>query len=302
MQNIPKKFESILNNLFENCPEFKVDKNEAIQSSLNYYRENQPQHALNEGDNIWILKPIALSRGRGIHVSNNLQEILHYIVSSNYEFIAQKYIENSLLIEGRRFDIRQWVMVTSFEPLEYYIYDDFYVRLCSAPYDPSDIANKFASLANNSIGKYNSENEVLFSGNMLSSSTLSSYLSSHSEGFSLEALSASLQSLVTSILCSTSQHIASRKSSVLSLGVDIMLDKNFKPYLIEVNVSPSMEQSTPVTAEIVKDYQQEQAKVMQMIAEGTYRTESSKMAGALRKVVVEGEKIKKRTFRNGGQI
>jgi tubulin monoglycylase TTLL3/8 len=110
---------------------------------------------LNNGKNLWIIKPSGLSRGRGIKVFSQLDEILHYIISSDCSFVAQKYIENSALILERRFDIRQWVVVTNFENLEFLFWDEFYVRLCSTPYSDKEehLKDSFRHLANNSINK-----------------------------------------------------------------------------------------------------------------------------------------------------
>ena len=73
--------------------------------------------------------------------------------------IVQKYIEKPLLLnhlnEIRKFDIRQWVLVTSFEPLQVYIFSQFYVRICGSKYDLSDIQDSYKHLTNFSIQKHN---------------------------------------------------------------------------------------------------------------------------------------------------
>ena len=57
--------------------------------------------------------------------------------------IVQKYIETPLLLthfnEPRKFDIRIWVLVTSFDPLKIYVFSDFYLRICGTKYDINDI-------------------------------------------------------------------------------------------------------------------------------------------------------------------
>lgn len=141
-----------------------------VEEAVSQMKSADPQTSLNQGSNLWIVKPCGLSRGRGIYISNNMIDILHYIVSSDCDFIVQKFIENAMLVRGRRFDIRQLVFVTSFDPLEVFAYDDFYVRICAKEYkdekaggDPSDL---FSALANNSISKNSSETKI-FHENMM---------------------------------------------------------------------------------------------------------------------------------------
>ena len=52
----------------------------------------------------------------------------------------------------RKFDIRQWVLITDFNPLTIWMYEESYVRFSAIDYDPKEISNKFIHLTNASIG------------------------------------------------------------------------------------------------------------------------------------------------------
>jgi len=74
--------------------------------------------------------------------------------------VISRYIENPLLINELKFDLRLYVLVTSFEPLKIYIYNEGLVRFASEPYQMSNIKNNaYAHLTNYSINK-KSENFV----------------------------------------------------------------------------------------------------------------------------------------------
>lgn len=128
---------------------------------------NQGQFGINSAPdaingNLWIVKPAAKSRGRGIATFADLPKLLKYVeAGSGYstQWIVQKYMENPLCIANRKFDLRQWVLVTSWNPLTLYFYDEFYARFSVEEYSTldSDLENSFVHLVNNSIGK-NSEN------------------------------------------------------------------------------------------------------------------------------------------------
>ena len=60
------------------------------------------QYSLNGKDNIWILKPAGLSRGRGICCISKYNEFLKFLKSNGNHFVAQKYIENPLIIHKRK--------------------------------------------------------------------------------------------------------------------------------------------------------------------------------------------------------
>jgi tubulin monoglycylase TTLL3/8 len=99
------------------------------------------------------VKPGYASRGRGIVVLSKYYDILKYIKEAKgRNWVIQKYIENPLIINKRKFDIRQWVLVTSWNPLTVWIYTDNYVRFAMLEYDPKN-QNKYSHLTNNCLAQ-----------------------------------------------------------------------------------------------------------------------------------------------------
>ncbi len=80
---------------------------------------------------------------------------MNYSLGKETQYVVQKYIENPLIINKKKFDIRQWVLVEDYNPPKIWIYSEFYLRFCLEDYDESKITNKFAHLTNNSVQKYN---------------------------------------------------------------------------------------------------------------------------------------------------
>lgn len=124
-----------------------------VEKILEQLKEQNPQFELNGSKNLWIVKPGGSSRGRGIAVKSDYGAILDYIKNTKgRHWVVQKYIENPLIIESRKFDIRQWVLIEKWNPLTVWIYDESYIRFALQDYDPND-HSKFAHLTNNALTK-----------------------------------------------------------------------------------------------------------------------------------------------------
>jgi tubulin polyglutamylase TTLL6/13 len=85
-------------------------------------------------------------------------------MSAKDEVVIQEYIEKPLLIEGSKFDLRLYVLVTSLYPLRIYLYKEGLCRLATTKYcHPSleNIRNDKMHLTNYAINKFSPD----FQGN-----------------------------------------------------------------------------------------------------------------------------------------
>ena len=80
----------------------------------------------------WIFKPAAQAQGRGIFVTDKICDIPHKSNSSNY--VVSEYIGNPLLLNGYKFDMRIYVVITSINPLRIYIYEEGLARIATCKY------------------------------------------------------------------------------------------------------------------------------------------------------------------------
>uniref|UniRef100_A0A1B6DER8 Tubulin polyglutamylase TTLL4 n=1 Tax=Clastoptera arizonana TaxID=38151 RepID=A0A1B6DER8_9HEMI len=220
----------------------------------------------NYGKDKWIVKPPASARGTGIKVIHKWTQI-----PKKCPLIVQKYIAEPYLINGSKFDLRLYVLVTSINPLCVYLYDNGLVRFASVKYsnEMSTLADRYMHLTNYSINKLSSqytqnEDASACQGHKWTLRTLWSYLERENK-VDVKALWANLVDLVIKTVISgesaisrlSHTHLASSYCSYELFGVDVLLDENLKPWLLEVNISPSLHSSSPldlaVKGPLVKD-------------------------------------------------
>ena len=69
--------------------------------------------------------------------------------------LVSRYIAHPLLLDGKKFDLRIFVAITSVEPLRIYVHEHGIMRICSEKYtlDEKELQNKFVHLTNYAIQK-----------------------------------------------------------------------------------------------------------------------------------------------------
>ena len=224
------------------------------------------------------MKPAGSSRGRGICLKRDLCEIMDMIkhkdnsqpAISNQKngqlYICQKYIEQTMLMKNRKFDIRQWVLVTDWNPLTIWIYAEPYIRFPAADFDFNKISNRYSHLSNNSVAKHGKKVKTThyIEGNMWDLETFQNYMMD-TYGYDVwdEKISEGIKNIVINSLESVQDNFESKKGVPFEMfGYDIMVDDDFNCWLIEVNSSPAMDYSTAVTERLVKMVLEDTIKVV----------------------------------------
>lgn len=207
----------------------------------------------------WIAKPVASSRGRGISIISHPNQ-----VCLEEQTVVCKYISNPLLVDGFKFDLRIYVMVTSFDPLRVYIFQEGLARFSTVRYDgsPLNLGNTFMHLTNYSINKKNrgyvkcSDPDIEDYGNKWSMSALLRYLKN--EGYDTATMMMKIEDLIIKTLLSAEVPVANacrmflphRENCFELFGFDVILDEDCKPWLLEVNLSPSLACESPLDLKI----------------------------------------------------
>lgn len=96
------------------------------------------------------MKPTSSSCGRGIRVIGKKQN-----VAKRSGYLVSKYLSKPHLLRGFKYDMRIYIVVTSFEPLKAYIFKQGLVRLATQPYSTAkgSLKKRFIHLTNFSINK-----------------------------------------------------------------------------------------------------------------------------------------------------
>uniref|UniRef100_A0A8D8YG70 Polyglutamylase complex subunit TTLL1 n=2 Tax=Cacopsylla melanoneura TaxID=428564 RepID=A0A8D8YG70_9HEMI len=198
----------------------------------------------------WIMKPCGKSQGNGIFLINKLSKLKKWSRESKTPFnpilvkesyVISKYIDNPLLIGGKKFDLRLYVLVTSFRPLKCYLFKLGFCRFCTVKYDKNitELDNMYVHLTNVSVQKHGADYNTIHGGKM-NLQNLRLYLESTRGKDITNKLFTNISWLIVHSLKSVSYIMANDKHCFECYGYDIIIDNRLKPWLIEVNASPSL--------------------------------------------------------------
>lgn len=245
----------------------------------------RPQLSCEGAHNIWIIKPAHCSRGRGIRMASKLGVILNVLTKPNAKFVVQKYIgilhqhnsfyylaylkfitfnninsififfsEEPILIHETKFDIRQYYLVTSTHPLVIWMYRDCYLKFSSQKYSLRNF-HESIHLTNNAVQrKYKNcpgRHSELPVNNMWHLETYKQYLYNiGKENVWENIIYPGMRKSIVGSMLSSQDSMSFSKNRFELYGCDFILDKEYKPWLIEINSCPDLNPTTTVTAKI----------------------------------------------------
>ncbi|KAG8342690.1 putative tubulin tyrosine ligase [Trypanosoma vivax] len=225
-----------------------------------YVRQNPDSE---ENPLVFIVKPNASSCGRGIHLCRGMPAM----PTGTRNMVCQRYVGNPMLIYGRKFDLRIYCVVTSFDPLRIYLFDEGLVRFAAEKYPgmSNDMDNIQKHLTNYSVNKtaelnrasrdksYDSDDPLDIKWCL---SDLREYLEkNHSDGRRVwDKIMRRCDDVVVRTFLSIESDVVERlrkecrdktgRGCFELYGLDLMADDQHEVKLIEVNIMPSLATGT----------------------------------------------------------
>ncbi|XP_011677515.1 tubulin polyglutamylase ttll6 isoform X3 [Strongylocentrotus purpuratus] len=206
----------------------------------------------------YICKPESGCQGKGIFITKNPKDI-----KPGEHMVCQQYLSKPFLIDNYKFDFRIYVLVTSCDPFRIYVYKDGLVRFATVKYtDPtsSNVDDVCMHLTNYAINKHSSDfirdDE---SGHKRKITIVDQWFKNN--GYDIDKIWRDIHDVIIKTLITAHpvlkhnyrtcfpNHIKGSGCFEI-LGFDVMLDKKLKPWLIEVNHSPSFHTDAKLDKEV----------------------------------------------------
>ena len=102
-------------------------------------------------DWLWILKPSVTNKGVNISVCSDWDGIMDCVESAPEvrEWVLQKYVHNPLLLDGRKFHLRVYVLCVG--SLKVHVFDRILLLLAAHRYSTSDLDDIYKHLTNTAV-------------------------------------------------------------------------------------------------------------------------------------------------------
>lgn len=149
-----------------------------------------------------------------------MYEIADYCLGRDVQFVIQKYIERPLLIDGKKFDIRQWVLIQDYCPPKIYFYNECYLRFSMDDYSLDNIHNRFIHLTNNSIQKHNKSKKSKIDESMWEMSQFAKHIGEEN----WQQVQNKIKNIVVWSIKSCENYVTAKKGSIELVGFDFMID------------------------------------------------------------------------------
>ncbi|XP_070506181.1 probable tubulin polyglutamylase ttll-15 [Chironomus tepperi] len=187
---------------------------------------------------------------RGISL-RKVEEMNFKVFGPGYKYFGQEYIEDPLLIGGRKFDFGVYVLISSVSPLRIYIYEkNVLIRLCAEDYDRNNYTNVNTYVISDACAFpwEIDELSVYYNQSYSYKEAMNAYLTKN--GYDVSRIWTQVDDCIREIVVSKEDnfkywlHRYAFKHTFFELyRFDFILNNNLDLFLIEVNQSPNVNPS-----------------------------------------------------------
>uniref|UniRef100_A0A8C6TUR4 Tubulin tyrosine ligase-like family, member 7 n=1 Tax=Neogobius melanostomus TaxID=47308 RepID=A0A8C6TUR4_9GOBI len=248
----------------------------------------------------FIVKPANGAMGHGISLIRNCEKL-----PAQEHFIVQEYLDKPFLMEGYKFDLRIYILVTSCDPLRIFLYNDGLVRMGTEKYHAPSEANLsqlYMHLTNYSVNKHNENferDETVDKGSKRSISWFTEFL--RANDYDVAKFWGDISELVVKTLIVAEPHVlhayrmcrpgqppGSDSVCFEVLGFDIILDRKLKPWLLEINRAPSFGTDQRIDYDVKKGVLLNSLQLLNIRASDKKRNLAQQKAEAQRRLYGHG--------------
>ncbi|XP_068607168.1 protein polyglycylase TTLL10 [Brachionichthys hirsutus] len=227
--------------------------------------------SMNESQ-MWICKPTGLNQGKGIFLLKGPEDVdafrlkLHHVEASqasrkthhcrSQARIVQHYIQRPLLLKGKKFDVRSFLLIACTAP-HMVFFRHGYVRLTCDLYDPSS-DNLSAHLTNQYMQKKNPHYSQLKEDTVWSMETFNAYINERDQvakglprDWVLGAFARRMQQIMMQCFHAAKSKFDSRLGFFDLIGCDFLVDEDFKVWLLEMNCNPALHTNCEVLKDVI---------------------------------------------------
>jgi hypothetical protein len=211
------------------------------------YNEEFKQ-ALSLHDKTYIYKPDKGSLGHGIRVISP-SETFEELNLKRRLAVAQEYID-SFLIDDRKFDLRIYALVASLQPLRIYVSRKGVARFCT---ESADGGTKYSVLTNTALNKKNPDRNPDPEEMTRMVSEVMDQIHC-ATGCDIDALWESIENAIGLTIISAYGFLIKAEAQECPsfgyprcfqiIGVDVLLDRDLRPFVLEINYRPSLKSPT----------------------------------------------------------
>ncbi|KAF4018540.1 hypothetical protein G4228_010130 [Cervus hanglu yarkandensis] len=257
------------------CAQTKVLKMEDFFPEtyrLDIRDEREAFFTLFDETEMWICKPTASNQGKGIFLLRNQEEVTTLQAKTQsieddpiyrkmpfrapQARVVQRYIKNPLLLDGKKFDVRSYLLIACAMPYMVF-FGHGYARLTLGLYDPhsSDLSGH---LTNQFMQKKSPLYMLLKEDTVWSMEHLNRYINDKfhkTKGLPRDWVFTTFTKRMQQIMAHCFLAVKAKLECKLGyfdlIGCDFLIDENFKVWLLEMNSNPALHTNCEVLKEVI---------------------------------------------------